>query len=67
MTFALEEPPLPCWLAISGSVGEDVVAVAVRDRGEGTPSSGSTPGEGSTFRFTLPTDASDKLLEHHDP
>jgi signal transduction histidine kinase len=27
----------------------------------------STLGEGSTFRFTLPTDAFDKLLEHHDP
>ncbi len=95
----------PTGLAITASLEGGVVAIAVRDRGEGIPPSDlprvftkffrrdlgkptgtglglwisrglveahggrltatSTIGQGSTFRFTLPTDAFDKLLEHH--
>lgn len=93
-------------MAISGSLGDGLVAVAVHDQGEGIPAGDlprvftkffrrdlgkptgtglglwisrglveahggrltaeSTVGEGTTFRFTLPTDAFDKLLEHYD-
>lgn len=97
----------PVGMAVTGSLADTAVAIAVTDRGEGMPATDlpmvftkffrrdlgrptgsglglwisrglveahggrltaeSELGHGSTFRFTLPTDAFDKLLEQHDP